>query len=120
MVMLKKRKCWLWFPICFTKYEVMEKHGDLELIVTKGVLSKKIDRIKLYQINDISYTRTIGNFFCGVASLILSTSDQSSKYRGCTIKNIRGANQFMQELEDLVQKERKRMNVTYSETTVMR
>ena len=64
---LKRRKCWLWFPIRFTKYEVMEKNGDYELVITTGLLAKHINRIKLYRINDITYDRTIGNFFCGVA-----------------------------------------------------
>ncbi len=120
MVSLKRRKCWLWFPIRFTKYEVMEKNGDYELVITKGLLAKHINRIKLFKINDITYDRTLGNFFCGVANIKLETSDQSSRYSGCTISKIRHAKDFMQHLEDLVQDERKRMNVTYSETTVIK
>ena len=117
---LKRRKCWLWFPIRFTKYEVVEKNGDYELVITTGLLAKHINRIKLYRINDITFDRTLGNFFCGVANIILSTSDQSSKYSGCTISKIRHAKDFMQKLEDLVQSERTRVNVTYSETNVIK
>ena len=30
VVVTSRRKCWLWFPIRFTKYEVVEKYDDLD------------------------------------------------------------------------------------------
>jgi len=118
-IKLKKRKCWLWFPIRFTTYSVIEKNGELELVIKSGLLSTHINKIKLYRINDLTYNRTIGNFFCGVANISVSSSDQSSKYGGASISKIHGAKEFLRELEDLVQEERQRMNVRYTESNVI-
>jgi uncharacterized membrane protein YdbT with pleckstrin-like domain len=116
VVVTSRRKCWLWFPIRFTKYEVVEKYDDLELVITKGLISKNIEKIKLYKINDLTYRRTLGNFIFGVANIIVESSDTS--LRSCKITKIRCAKQFLQELEEKVNQERKRVNVVYSETNL--
>ena len=118
---LKKRKYWLWFPIGLTTYEIEKRDDDYELVITKGLLSKHIDRIKLYRITDLTFERSIGNWFCGVANIIVHSTDPSgtSKYSSNkTIEKIRGAKDFLSQLETLVQQERKRMNVKYSETVL--
>ena len=53
---LNRRKCWLWFPIRFTFYEIEKKYDDIELKITSGLLSKKVEKIKFdnrYYRNDI-------------------------------------------------------------------
>ena len=114
---MKKRKCFLWFPIRFTTYEVVNNHEDLELVITKGLLSKHIEKVKLYKINDLTFDRSFFEFFFGVAEIIVSSSDNSAKT--LYIEKIRGAKEFMKELDELIQQDRKRVNITYTETNVI-
>ncbi len=116
----KRRQCRLWFPIKFTKFYVEENNlsKDLELVASKGLLSKSIEKTKLYKVNDISYNRGVGNFFCGVANLVVHSADTSSP--ALHINKIRKAKKFMKYLEDTIALERKRMNVGYNETTVLK
>ena len=118
MVIASRRKCWLWFPIRFTKYEVIKKYDDLELVITKGLIAKNIEKIKLFKINDLTFNRTLGNFVCGVANIYVESSDTSA--RTLKIAKIKKAKQFLQELEEHVNNERIRVNVVYSETNIVR
>lgn len=115
----KKRKCFLWFPIRFKTYSIVKgNNGDYELHVKSGLLSSHLDKIKLYKINDVTYHRSFGNLFFGVANLIISSSDKSS--RGTiTIEKIHGVKDFQEKLEDLVSEERQRINVAYRETEIL-
>lgn len=116
----RRKKCKLWFPISFTKYYIEENRlsKELELVASYGLISKRIEKTKLYKINDISYHRGIGNFFCGVANLTLHSADVSSPT--LRIEKIRKSKLFMKFLEDKITEERIRMNVGYNETTVLR
>ncbi len=113
-----RRTCWLWFPIRFSKYKIEKTFsGDLELICETGVLNKRIEKMKLYKVNDIGYNRTLGNFMFGVSNLRIHSSDKS-----CSVVNvtkIRGGRDFMTSLEEMVASERQRMNVTYAERNLM-
>lgn len=114
----KRRKCLLWFPIRMSKYELNRNFSDeLELIVTTGFIVKRIDKIKLFKINDISYRRTIGNFFCGVAIITIHSSDSSAPTQD--LVKIRKAKKFMELLERSIADERKRMKVGYTETNIL-
>lgn len=115
---LKKRKCWLWFPIRFTKYEVKQQFDDIELVITTGLLAKREEKIKLYRINDISYHRSVGNFFFGVGNLTISSSDRTSSTTEIT--KIRRYKKFGNKLEELIYNERKRVGVSYSEANIVK
>ncbi len=100
----KRRKHWLWFPIGLTLYSIVKtKEGYYELHIKKGLLSERIEKIKLCTIKDIVYLRTVGNFFCGVACIEINTIDRNDKY---VVKRIRKARQFVEKLEELVSQER--------------
>ena len=94
-----------------TKLEVL-----IDWKVAMNYLKMDIEKIKLYKINDLTYRRTLGNFIFGVANIIVESSDTS--LRSCKITKIRCAKQFLQELEEKVNQERKRVNVVYSETNL--
>lgn|SRR5574344_75682 len=116
-VLFKKRKCWFLFPIRLTVYRICKCNDDLELIINKGLISQSEEKIKLYKINDMSYKRTFGNFFCGVGNILLETSDQSAG--DTAIEKIHGARKFYDKLEELVEEERKRVKVQYKETNII-
>lgn len=114
----KRRKCFLWFPIRTSKYELVKNFSDeLELVVTTGILMKRIEKIKLFKITDISYQRSFGNLLCGVGTLTIHSSDASSSAQ--LIPKIRKPKQFMEMLERCIANERKRMKVGYTETNVV-
>ncbi len=116
----RRKKCKLWFPISFTKYYIEENRlsKELELVASYGLISKRIEKTKLYKINDISYQRGVGNFFCGVANLTLHSADASCPT--LRIEKVRKARLFMSFLEEKITAERIRMNVGYNETTVLK
>lgn len=117
-VIIKRRKCWLWFPIRFTKYVIAKSFGDdIELIITKGLISKHEEKIKLFKVQDISYNRSVGNFFMGVGNITIASSDISAKF--VEIEKIRRAKKFQEKLEELVELERSSNNVTYKEASVL-
>lgn len=114
----KRRKCFLWFPIRFSKYELNKNFSDeLELIVTTGLIVRRIDKIKLFKINDISYKRTVGNFFCGVATVTVHSSDSSAPTQ--ELIKIKRAKKFMEILERNIAEERTRMKIAYRETNII-
>lgn len=116
-VIAKRRKCWLWFPIRFTKYEIIRSYDDVELIITKGLISKHEEKIKLFRIQDISYNRSVGNFFMGVGNITIASSDITAKF--VEIQKIRRSRKFQRVLEEYIDEERKSNNVTYKEASVL-
>lgn len=119
-LVLKKRRCVLWFPISLTTYEVVKSREDYELIIKSGLIARHEEKIKLFKINDTTFDRSLSNFFFGVGNIILESSDASSRYGRCCIQKIHGAREFQKQLEDLVFAERKRVNIKYTENNIVR
>ena len=116
----KRRMCFLWFPLRFTTYELVNRNNEFELVITSGLLSKHINRIKLYRINDLTYDRSLGNWLFGVGNIIVSSTDPSNHSSHIRIEKIREAKDFLDTLERFVRKERQRMNVGYQETNIIK
>ena len=114
---LNRRKCWLWFPIRFTFYEIEKKYDDIELKITSGLLSKKVEKIKLFKIQDISYSRSLGNLICGVGNVKLLSGDVSTPV--ITITKIKKAKEFMEKLEKMIHEERTRVGVVHQESNII-
>ena len=110
---MERRKCFWWFPIRFTTYKIEKNHEDLELIITSGLLSKRVDKLKLYRVTDINYNRSLGNFLFAQGNITLSTTERRGT--NVSISKIHGYKEFGKEIEELVYQERKRMNVGYKE-----
>ena len=114
---MKRRKCFLWFPIRLEKYEIFKLYDDYELKITYGLICKHEEKIKLFKINDITYSRSFANFFCGVGNIIINTSDPSAEK--VKINKIRKYKKFGTKLERLIFEERKRLKIVYSETNLV-
>lgn len=113
----KRRKCFLWFPIRMATYTIQEGFDDIELVVETGLIFKKIEKTKLFKVSDISYERSVGNFFFGVACVKIHSSDASC--RVIYMHKIRKARVFMEEIEKIVADERKRVNIGYREGVML-
>ena len=116
--MSNRRKCFWWFPIRFTSYEIVKNHDDYELVIKSGLLNNREEKLKLFKVNDISYHRSLGNFLFAQGNITLSTSESGSRY--VEISKIQGYKEFGKELEELAYKERERVKVSYTETNVIR
>ena len=114
---LNRRKWWLWFPIRFTFYEIEKKYDDIELKINSGLLSKKVEKIKLFKIQDISYSRSLGNLICGVGNVKLLSGDVSTPV--ITITKIKKAKEFMEKLEKMIHEERTRVGVVHQESNII-
>ncbi len=107
----------MWWKIRFTYYKIVKNFDDYELWVDSGLIRKKTSKMKLYKVNDFSYHRSFGNWIFRVGGFTLSSGDVSSKFLDVTkIKNYK---EFGAKIEELVNSERKRMNVGYSETNLV-
>ncbi len=122
--MKKVRKCFLWFPIRFEKAEILSSGNDLILQITQGFFNVKINKIPLYRIVDIGYTRSFLQFFFGVSNVSIYSTDPSTVKDNKTASKIelckiRRGKKFMKTLEELVASERDKNNVKYNETEII-
>ena len=114
--MQSRRKCFLWFPIRLTTYEIVKNHEDLELVVNSGLINRRTEKLKLYRVTDIHYNRTLGNFLFGQGNVSLDTTERRGS--SVSISKIHGYKDFGKEIEELSYQERKRMNVGYKENNL--
>ena len=113
---MKKRKCFWWFPIRLTTYEIVKNHEDMELVITGGIINRRTEKLKLYRVTDISYNRSLGNFLFGQGNITLSTTERNGSSE--VISKIHGYKEFGNKIEEIAYQERKRMNVGYKEHNV--
>lgn len=115
--LFRARKCWLWFPIRFTTYSVVKNCYDYDLVITRGLINKRVEKIKLYKINDVSYHRDARDFFLGVGRIILYSADTTSEI--CEISDIHHYKQFGERLEKYISYERERLGIGYNEANIL-
>lgn len=112
-----KRKCFMWFEIRFTTYTILKNNGDYELVVNKGLISKHIEKIKLFKVLDVSSSRSIGQAIFGTGSIRLHSTDKSASY--IEIENIHNYMEFAVQIERLAAEEKERLQVKYHETNII-
>ena len=97
-VLLQRRKCKFGLPIGLTKYEVIEKYNELELVITKGIISKRISKYKVKDISELSYSRSFFNFFFGVANVKVSFNTRVV----VVLSKIKKADDFISKFEEIL------------------
>lgn len=117
-ILSSRRKCFLGLPVRLTKITVEKgASGDLELIIEKGLFKKSIEKVKIYKIRDTAYFRSFFQFFMGVGNVMIWSSDSASSKIYLT--KIRKGNKFTKYIEERASAERKRLNVRYSEASIL-
>lgn len=110
---VQERKRWLFFglPFTFTVYQLTAK----KLTVRTGLFTTVEDDILLYRIMDTSYRRSLLQKLFGLGSIRVASSDHSMPE--LVIKNIRGAREFKELLDNQIEKERLRIRFRTGEYT---
>lgn len=108
---IRERKRWLFFglPFTFTSYILSNK----KLTVVSGLLTTVEDNVLLYRIMDTSLRRSLIQKIFGLGTILVASSDHS--HPELVIKNIRGAKEFLEVLEDQVERERMRVRLRTGE-----
>jgi len=114
-IVSKRRKCFMWFPICFTTVAIVYSpvDGDYDLEIEKGLIRKEIKKINLYRITDVSFKRSFLDFLFLRGTLEIKSTDP--KYKTLRITNIRMAREFGDRIETYTKQERDRVGVKYQE-----
>lgn len=99
------RKRILGMPISFTKYRL---HED-KLVHSQGLLFVKEGEILLYRVMDVELQLTLANRIFGVGSVVLYTGDVTDKQ--FKITNVRNPREVMENLNQMIEKERLRLGV---------
>lgn len=111
-VISHRRAKWLWFPMRFTTYDIVEKDDGLELVITEGFFSRHVNKIKFSCIRDVSTSRGFFQFFLRQGKIILSTTDPSGVSNSFGISHVElnhvggGYLKFAEELEELAKEAR--------------
>ena len=110
---VQERKRWLFFglPFTFTVYQLTAK----KLTVRTGLFTTVEDDILLYRIMDTSYRRSLLQKLFGLGSIRVASSDHSMPE--LVIKNIQGAREFKELLDNQIEKERLRIRFRTGEYT---
>jgi uncharacterized membrane protein YdbT with pleckstrin-like domain len=96
-----------WIENVSTTYELT---GD-RLIIRSGIFSKSIDEIELYRIKDIRMIYSLIGGWAGIGTLILTSSDETTRDAPLVIRDIADAQRRRETLRDLVDKARRKRGV---------
>lgn len=124
IVVIKARKCVACFPFTFTKYSIVDRFGEYELIIKTGLFNRNEEKIKLYRISDITYKRSFANLLFWVGNIEICASDPSlgkgvNSESVVIIKRIHKYKKFGDKLEELIAEERKKNGVKVTETNLI-
>ena len=112
------KKTYLWtdkkrtifgLPLSFTTYSFDNERFYLK----RGFLTIRRDEVRLYRVMDLSFRQTLGQRIFGVGSIICESADKTMK--NFEIKNIKNAENVMEQLSRLVEEERERKRVSSRE-----
>lgn len=92
-------------PLSFTKYEL---HED-KLLISTGLFSTREDEVRLYRINDLSLSTSLGQRVFGVGTIRCCSSDKT--LGNFEIKNIKKPRDIKEKLSDMIEKQRKENRV---------
>lgn len=91
------RKCWLWFPLSFTKYELTKER----LFSQHGLFSTHYDELLLYRVTDICLTRSLGQKICGTGTITLTCKGDAQ--RVVSIRNIKDSVAVKNKLSKMIE-----------------
>lgn len=102
-------------PISFTNYAIIEaKSGDwVKIVEETGVLSTNVEEVMAYRVDDIGVFQSVGAKMFGVGNVEIYCKDASVDI--LVLKNIKNPYKVKDMLTDIVERERKKRNIRYSE-----
>lgn len=113
-VLWKDRKRWCGLPLSFTRYKIIEKPTKwLKLIVDKGFLSRHVEEINMFRIEDVSVVETFTNRLWGTGSITVLSKDAS--HPETILVRIAHPKRIRNMITELVEQDRASKNVSVGE-----
>lgn len=113
-ILWKDTKRIMGMPISFTHYYLVQKPDKwTKLIEKKGFMHTEVEEVLVYRIDDLGVFESLGNKIFGVGNVDVHCDDASVKV--LRLKNIANPMKVKNLLNDLVEEERARRKVHYSE-----
>ena len=104
-----RKRTFLGLPWSFTIYSFDEER----FYIQRGIFTIKRDQVRLYRILDISMVQTFGQRLFGLGTITVCSGDKS--LGDFEIKSIKNPDDVMEQLSELVEKERDRKRVSSRE-----
>ena len=98
---------WKWIQNMAALYEITPER----LVVRRGIIFKSIDEIELYRIKDVRIDFTLINQIAGIATVSVSSSDETTREGDLVMRHIEKARPRREELRRLVDAARQRRGV---------
>jgi uncharacterized membrane protein YdbT with pleckstrin-like domain len=96
-----------WLDYVAATYELTPER----LVIRRGIFSKSIDEIELYRVKDIKLNFSLVNQWAGIGTIILLSSDETTRDAPLVIRDVPDAQRRRESLRDLVDKARRRRGV---------
>ncbi len=113
-VLWHDRKRWCGLPLSFTRYRIIEKPTKwLKLIVDRGFLSRTVEEINMFRIEDVSVVETFTNRMWGTGTVTVLSKDASAPE--VRLVRILKPKQIRNMITELVEQDRKSRNVSVGE-----
>lgn len=101
-------------PISFTKYAIIRKPGQwVKIVEESGVLSTNVEEVMAYRVDDLGVFESLSQKMFGVGNVDIYCHDSSCDV--LTLKNIKKPYEVKALLTDVIEQERSKRNVHYSE-----
>lgn len=96
-----------WAHNSSTRYRLTNQR----LIVSKGIIFKRIDEIELYRVKDVSVDYSVLNQMVNIGDLTLRSSDATTRGRAFRMSDVPDARQIREQLRTLVEQARRQRRV---------
>ncbi len=117
LLIWKDRKRNFGLPLSFTRYYLVENVGRwTKLHSSIGFLSTIDEELYLYRVDDLTVIQTLADKAFGVGTIKVWCKDASSEY--VLLKRIKNPFKVRELLASLIEKERERKGVKYSELQI--
>lgn len=100
-----KKRTIFGLPLSFTRYTLLEDR----LIISKGLINKNDDEVRLYRITDVSMSASLGQRIFGVGTLKCCSGDKSAG--DFDVTSIKKPREVMKLLSDQAEGQRRQHNV---------
>lgn len=98
LIWTQRKRNWCRTPFTFTTYALTDEEVDTQT----GLLNRRFDVTKLYQVTDISVTANILQSIFGLSTVIVSAVNQAGGNDDMVLKNVIGGYEVRKQLQAAV------------------
>lgn len=98
LIWTQRKRNWCRTPFTFTTYVLTDEEVDTQT----GLLNRRFDVTKLYQVTDVSVTANILQSIFGLSTVVVSAVNQAGGNDDMTLKNVTGGYEVRKQLQAAV------------------